>query len=77
MGPIVANAIAALLAFVSLPAALIVGGIELFKAGVLWSSGQSTKKAEAATHAVYALLGAVLLFNAPAIWTAVRSAFGF
>ncbi len=77
MGTIVANAIATLLTVISLPAALIVGAIELFKAGVAWSTGVSTRKAEAATHGVYALLGSVLLFNAPAIWAAIRAAFGF
>jgi hypothetical protein len=76
VGQIVGNAIATLLTFISLPAALIVAGIELFKAGVEWSSGVAAKKAEAGKHALYALPGAVLLFNAPAIWTALRSALG-
>jgi hypothetical protein len=77
MGPIVVNAITTLIAFVSLPAAVIVAGVELLKAGVAWASGESAKKAEAAKHAVYAILGALLLFNAPQIWTQVRAAFGF
>lgn len=76
MGAIVGNAIASLITLLSLPAALIVAGLGLFM-GLGEMGGDSKKRAEGFGKIVGGLLIAVLLFNAPAIWPAVRSALGF
>ena len=42
--------------------------------------GERKRRAVGSQHmasVVYAILGALLLFNAPQIWTQVRAAFGF